>query len=192
MTKISEIATTETDIANVDYIEGERGDGTSVKVPLAVVKTLTAFRGARARMTADDTAQNVTGEPAISFDEAQFDTDSFWSAGSPTRLTIPAGLGIEYVELFGQVYLSSSTADTWAGVSITHLNSSDVVQRAIGNRFVEGGQTQRILNVATGPIAVNDGDYFLLKAREESDNSVTIEGNDTNETFMSIRVVGMS
>lgn len=33
MTKISGIGTTETDITDVDYVEGERGDGTSVKIP---------------------------------------------------------------------------------------------------------------------------------------------------------------
>lgn len=156
------------------------------------LSNLLEFRGAKARMTSDDTTQNVTSEPSASFDVADFDTDGFWSAGTPNRLTIPSSKGITYVEAYGQAYLSSSTADTWAGLSIVHLNSSNTVLRSFGARFIEGGTTNRIMAVATGPVAVSDGDYFQLRPREESDTSITIEGDQTGETFLSIKVVGMN
>jgi len=161
----------------------------------ASVKTTAAlmahqFRGARARMTSDDTAQNVTTVGTISFDAAQFDTDSFWAGGAPTRLTVPAN--VAYVELWAQVFISSSTASTYASAYIVHFNSADVQQRAVGFRHFDSGATSHCVTVATGPLAVSSGDYFTLVILEESDNSVTIEGNDTFETFMTIRVLGMT
>lgn len=149
------------------------------------------FRGARVRMTSDDTAQNVTSLTAISFDVADFDTDSFWSAGSPTRLTIPAGLGIDYVELVGQVNVSSSTADTFFQVLVTHFNSSNTNLRSFGNSLVEMGNATRQLQATSGPINVSDGDYFQLRIREETDTSVTIEG-DSESTYLTIKVIGMT
>lgn len=151
------------------------------------------FRGARVRMTADDTTVNATGAGyVVPFDAALFDTDSFWSAGSPTRLTIPTGLGIDYVELTGQVLVTASGADTWFGVSIEHYNSSAVLQDIFGFRNLEGGSTGRCAMASSGPVAVADGDYFTLTIREESDTSITVEGDTTPRTFLAITVVGMT
>ena len=150
------------------------------------------FRGARVRMTLDDTAQNITGDTPVSFDQADFDTDTFWSLGAPTRLTIPAGLGIDYVELIGQVYITSAAADTVFAVGVWHYNSSDTLQKIMGCRFVEGGNAARMGQATTGPVAVADGDYFVLNALTETDTSVTIEGNDNGQTYMTIKVVGMT
>lgn len=150
------------------------------------------FRGAKAKMTADDTAQNYTTAAAIpAFDSAPIDTDAFWSAGTPGRLTIPAGLGITIVALNGQVHASSTTASTWAVVAIQHLNSSNVVQATYSQLALDKGSTSVCLNVSTGPVAVSDGDYFTLRYQEESDASVTIEGDSTTETFLALTVLGM-
>lgn len=162
---------------------------TSKKTTVAVLSH--HFRGARARMNADDTAQNVTAsDVAITFDVADFDTDSFWSAGSPTRLTIPSG--VSYVMLSGQALVSSSTGDTFYSVSIQHRNSANTLLRYYGQRFMEGGNTSRMCNVSSGAIAVSSGDYFTLNVREESDNSVTIEGDDSAQTFLALTVLGMT
>ncbi len=163
--------------------------GSSKKTTLAVAGH--QFRGARARMTSDDTAQDMTTQADISFDVADFDTDSFWSAGSPTRLTIPAGKGIKYVELTGQVQLLLSTADTWARCQIRHLNSGGVVQHIYGQRSVERGDSGSSICVSSGPVAVAAGDYFVLSYQEESDISVTIVGSTAIETFLALHVIGM-
>lgn len=155
------------------------------------LSNLREFRGCRVRMTADDTAQNVTSETAVSFDSATFDTDSFWSAGTPSRITIPSAT-ITYVELVGQVAISSSTGDTMLTVGIFHKNSGGVTQAVYGPRFVEMGGATRQLMVPTGPIAVSNGDYFELTVREETDNSVTIVGNATGHTFLALNVLGMN
>lgn len=149
------------------------------------------LRGARARLNADKTAQNITTETAVAFDTTDFDTDSFWSAGSPTKLTMPTGKGITHVALTGQVYVTSSTGDTSFLGSINQYNSSNTLLRTFGQRFIETGLTLKSLNMSTGPITVSDGDYFVLTVREETDNSVTIEGNETIQTFLGLLVVGM-
>jgi hypothetical protein len=167
-------------------IEAPGGSAAELKAALAA---LLQFRGAKVKLTADDTAQNVSGgDTAISFDAAVFDTDSFWSAGTPTRLTIPAG--VAYVELVGQVSVTLSTADTGFFVNIFHRNSGGTLLRNLGPRQVEMGNSSRQLQACTGPIAVSAGDYFELTVREETDNSITIEGDGTGETYLAITVLG--
>jgi hypothetical protein len=167
-------------------------DDGSGNVTVTVSDKIT-FRGASVHMTSDDTAQNITGGINITFDAAAFDTDGFWSAGAPTRLTIPPGQGIDYVEVFGQIMLSSSTISTWKNIAINHFNSANVMQSSRGLKNADFGSGSAMIPVATGPIAVNDSDYFVLAATEESDASITIQGNGTvNYTFMALRVIGTS
>jgi hypothetical protein len=157
---------------------------------MRALSNLREFRGCRVRMTADDVTQNITGEAAVSFDAADFDTDSLWSAGSPTRLTIPAGVG--YVAVSGQALVTLSTADTHFSVAIRLYNSANVLQKAFGTRFIETGGATKMLAAHTGPCAVATGDYFQLWIREETDNSVTIEGDDANQTYLALDILGMS
>jgi len=178
-------ATTPTGAELVRIVQG----GSSKKTTLAVAGH--QFRGARVRMTSDDATQNYTTAADLPFDAADFDTDSFWTAGSPTRLTIPAGKGITHVQLTGQVSVSAATADTWASLSIRHRNSADVVQHLVGIRNQEHGFTDYAITVSSGPLEVADGDYFTLMFQEESDNSVTIDGDSVIQTFLALTVLGM-
>jgi hypothetical protein len=149
------------------------------------------FRGARARMTADDTAINATSVFELTFDEAAFDTDTFWSAGAPKRLTIPAGLGITHVIASGSVFCTSGTNDTYVFAYVQHYNSANVLQKVYGFRGVEMGTNSWGVNVQSGPIAVSDGDYFTLAILQETDTSITIEGDHAFETHLAIQVIGM-
>lgn len=63
MTKISAIGVTETDLGNLAFIEGERGDGSSVKVP----KTL-AFPTPKTNRAYTDTLVNPSSTLVIPFD----------------------------------------------------------------------------------------------------------------------------
>lgn len=149
------------------------------------------FRGAKARMTLDDTLVNPTSGYIIPFDSTDFDTDSFWSAGSPSRLTIPAGKGIKYVELVGQVSATLGTVSTWAGVIISHRNSAGTLLEQFLNHGWDYG-TGHLSPAITGPVAVSDGDYFELIYQEESDTSVTIDGDHAQRrTYLALTVIGM-
>lgn len=179
-------ATAPTGAELVPLVQG----GTTKKTTAAVLGHQP--RVAHVRMTSDDNTVNATAGFTLSFDEAAFDTDSFWSAGAPTRLTIPAGLGITYVVVTAQVQVSSTTADTSRSFQITHNNSADVTQRIFRELNVESGGTSYSAILSSGPIAVSAGDYFVAVFTEETDTSVTIEGDGTGRAFMSIHVIGMS
>ena len=161
--------------------------GNSRKTTLAVLGH--QFRGARARKTSDQTTVNTTAGTTISFDAAQFDTDSFWSAGAPTRLTIPASAGFKYVEVFASIRINLANADTFRSLTLQHLNSGAVAQGNWGSS-AEIGTTTHYLTVSSGPVVVADGDYFHMIHTEESDTSVTIVGS-LNQTSLSLTVVGM-
>lgn len=178
-------ATTPTGAELARIVQG----GSSKKTTLAVIGH--QFRGARARLTADEASANYTTETAIPFDQADFDTDSFWSAGTPDRLTIPAGKGITHVEVTGQAQSSASTAGSPMSVSVFQYNSSDTILRVVGHRFIERDGVGMTLSASTGPLGVSDGDYFRLMYREGSDTSVVIEGDNITETFLSLKVIGM-
>lgn len=144
------------------------------------------IRGVRAKLTADKTTQNITTETAIAFDGVDFDSDSSWSAGAPTKILIPAG--VNFFEAVGQVFVTSSTGDTFFTVSINQYNSSDVAQRVFGSGLMEMGGTSKRVQATTGitPISAA-GDYLTLSARDESDTSITIEGDNPNQTYISVR-----
>jgi hypothetical protein len=59
-----------------------------------------AFRGALVKLTADEPVADST-DVAISWGAAVYDTDGFWSAGTPTRLTVPTG--VSKVRLKGNI-----------------------------------------------------------------------------------------
>lgn len=149
------------------------------------------FRGARVRMTSDDSAVNATSGYTIPFDSAVFDTDTFWSAGTPSRLTIPTGIGITHVEVMGQIHATNGTVSTWSGVIISHRNSGGTLQAQFMNWGFDYGAAH-VSSAMTGVITVDDGDYFELVYQEESDASILIEGDHTTRhTFMTLKVVGM-
>jgi hypothetical protein len=177
-------ATTPTGTELARIVQG----GNNRKTTLAVIGH--QFRGARARKTSDDVSADYSTETALDMDVADFDTDSFWSAGTPSRLTIPAGAGIIYVELTGQVISSASAAGAASWTSITQYSSADAVKRTIGQRVITKDGLTMTLAVSTGPLAVDDGDYFQLRYRDE-DTSVVIEGDQTVETFIALTVLGM-
>jgi hypothetical protein len=108
-----------------------------------------------AMMTADKAS---SGNANVVWDGTDYDTDGFWSAASPSRLTIPAGKGIKKIRLS----LNLTPADS-------SLSGSHFVQfgKNGGGSFrgcsITGGTVGdgSVGLAVTGPvIAVSDGDYF--------------------------------
>lgn len=60
-----------------------------------------------------NSAQSIpnAAQTALSFSQVNFDTDTFWAVGSPTRLTIPVGLGGQYVVTAEIAWGSNVTGD---------------------------------------------------------------------------------
>ncbi|MCB1557229.1 MAG: hypothetical protein KDJ15_07960 [Alphaproteobacteria bacterium] len=94
-----------------------------------------------------------------------FDTDSFWSAGNPTRLTIPAG--VNKIRLSGSVYINSSTAQLRARV---YKNGGTIQQYIYGAYNVN----MRNIPIDTGILEVAEGDYFELSLYQSSGAAATV------------------
>jgi hypothetical protein len=97
--------------------------------------------GAKALLTTD---LNIPGffDTLVTFGSTEFDTSSFFSAGQPTRLTIPAD--VTYVEI-----LASFSART------LQSNSTDYIVRFLKNGVVF--QTYTIDNQFWGPPPIHSG-----------------------------------
>jgi hypothetical protein len=89
----------------------------------------------------------------VAWDAADYDTDSFWSGGSPTRLTIPSG--VTKVRLAGGIHLTSD------GVAMFTTLSKNGSTAFAGNPIqwvdsaLPNGQS-----ITSPALAVTAGDYF--------------------------------
>ena len=139
--------------------------------------------GARVKRSTDQTAADYNPLQPIPFDSEDFDTHGFHdSVTNNTRLTIPGGLGINFVELHGQ--LTWTLSDTAWKQILFRKNGSDLF---CGHIVDPGALTGANASIESGPIAVEDGDYFELCWQESADNSITILSANTR---FAIRVVG--
>jgi hypothetical protein len=96
------------------------------------------FRGCRVEKTTTLSAQNITAGVAVSFQSAVLDTDTFWSAGSPTRATITASKGFKVANASAAIRIDNNNVDTYVVVTLRHNNSAGVTQRVAGQRSERG------------------------------------------------------
>jgi hypothetical protein len=148
------------------------------------------FRGARAVRTTNQTTANYTTGTPIPFESADVDTDTFWSAGSPSRLTIPAGLGITHVDVSAAVRVELVTSDTWTELAIVQRNSADAALGQWGNMSNILTTTTKKLSAGSLCVPVSDGDYFTAVLTQQTDTSITVVGSIA-QTSLALRVTGM-
>lgn len=142
------------------------------------------FSGAIAKKSVDQTLANYTVATAVALDAEDFDTDNWHSNVTfNTRMTVPAGLGIEYVQVWGTVVTSSDTTATW-GIIYFQKNGNTAFQ--YGNQMVEITTVAKNLSTSALIPAVA-GDYIEMFFLEESDTSVTIESESTRFSIMAAR-----
>lgn len=129
------------------------------------------FRGAMAKFSADKTGVDLSGGFTLSWDAAEYDSDSIWSAGNPTRLTVPAG--VTRVRLHGVVRMTAGA---------TGVDGLLVVQKNGSSAFLGGGRTAAEmaftangLTVSTAVLEVVAGDFFALVFQAEGQTSETLE-----------------
>lgn len=79
------------------------------------------------------------------------DTATFWSAGEPTRITVPPG--VEFLSLGFQMQMDTN-GDRQFQARITK-NGADIIAYAASRQ-----NGARALQVSTGPLLVAEGDYF--------------------------------
>jgi hypothetical protein len=121
----------------------------------------------------------------VPFSAASFDDDSWWSSGSPTRLTVPTGVARV------RIVIAAGFAAQSGGNRIAYLSKN-------GNANFLGRCSQRIapsggvdyLNASTGLLTVSPGDYFELAVSQNSGSAVNVQGTpDGYYTWLAIEAV---
>jgi len=131
-------------------------------------------RGCLVKKAADQTGANFTSITALTWDSETggYDTDNIHdNSASPSRLTVPAGVG--KVKLIGKVAVTSLTADNWGGIFVYKNGASGYV--GYPGQMAESSNPGAHLIVTTPVLAVSPSDYFELMLLVESDTSVSIE-----------------
>ncbi len=147
------------------------------------------FKGCSAKKNGDQTTADYTGGGAgvvIPFDGTDdYDTDGWHDPSSGnTKMTVPANLGIEYVECHAWVDAQSTTSGTFG--QIIFRKNGDTANGTFGFTQVELTNTGRRM-ASSAVIPATDGDYIEVLYREETDTSITIVAVNTRFT---IRAVG--
>lgn len=175
-TKLSALADLGIALDGSEHLYMRDSEGNPVKVTLdeiaqyiavaqSIVPENLPYRGAIVRRTS-----NLTGLGAsnvVTWQEALFDSDSFWSAGAPTRLTVPSG--VTKVRLFGgAVFEAGGTAGS---VSVYFRRNGGNFAQADDEhhgrnswRSTTTGFTSNRNAVFSSMIDVSAGDYFEFGA----------------------------
>lgn len=127
------------------------------------------FKGAMAYRTADLTVSAFTVDP-VPWQATSYDTNAFWSAGSPGRLTIPAG--IKKVRLHGSCKTNNTfAADQFIYAAFKKNGSFDWL--GVSTAMFEGGSTGVGITIVSPVVPVVAGDYFEMYINSE-DSSYTM------------------
>lgn len=139
-----------------------------------------AYRGAHVTLSAGVT--NPTQPYFVAWGTEVLDTDAFWDAGSPTRLTIPSG--ISRVKLYVGIVFSGST---WASTSAASfsIRKNGAASSLVG-QTIAAGYTDPIFSLASPPLAVSAADYFEARL-VSTDTTFTLAAVDG--TFFALEVV---
>ncbi|MGW8177404.1 MAG: hypothetical protein ACWGQW_01190 [bacterium] len=134
-------------------------------------------RGALVYLTANE---SINGSTPIPWDATLYDTDSFWSASNPTRLTVPAG--VSKVRLVGSLNGASATGQL-------HISFDKNGANTYGLSALDTDTTGAdFVSTASAVIEVEAGDYFQLRGYTDTTRTIT---SDTDSWF-AIEVVEAS
>jgi hypothetical protein len=158
-------------------VEIETAGGNSRKVTgLNAAKALRnlAFSGARVRKSANLTAQNLTTATAVTWNQEDFDTDSYHDTGSNTDRVTCAEAG--YYAFTAYLKLPNTATGNFVQVQINRYNSANVFQEVITRNSTELSVTGTFeINCHSGPVNMAAGDFCRVFATVEADTSVDID-----------------
>jgi hypothetical protein len=141
-----------------------------------------AIEGALVKKSSDQTAANYSTATIIDWATASYDSDSFFSGGSPSRLTVPSAFNSRYVIVSACVEATSITGGENISLEILKGGSDAYDGRAGQLRGVAAGATgltKAWIQCSTPPILVATGDYFEAKF-STTDTSITIEAENSS------------
>lgn len=143
-------------------------DGNSRQVTLADLKTFIntdpsivpssePFRGALVYRSSVLSIANAS-TTVTTWNAEDYDTDSIWSAGAPTRLTVPTG--VTKVRLVTQAFLPNATYTSVVLAILKNGGANSLTVPGLGTtRLVPGAEIIR-LQCSSAVITVTAGDYF--------------------------------
>ena len=119
-------------------------------------------RGALLRLTADKSIPSGT-PTVINWDSPVYDTSNFWSAGNPSRLTVP--IGVSKVRLTTHISWQSNNNGERA-VFICHNGYPLWFGGAADTRAPL--RTESVISISTAVVEVAAGDYFGVRVVQSS------------------------
>ena len=138
-----------------------------------------AFRGAMVKLATDEPIADST-DMVIPWGATEFDTEGFWDAGNPTRLTVPSG--VSRVRLLGNIrWQSSATGERQVLVT---KNGAAFQGQPMARHGAAGLAGQ---NLTSPALAVSPGDVFELSVWHSAGASLNVEAD--SQTWFAIEVV---
>jgi hypothetical protein len=151
--------------------------GVHTRIPLP-------FKGALLQRSTDLT--NVSFPVLIPFESTVYDTNVFWDAGNPSRITIPAG--VTKVRLQGSVSLKASATTGGVFISFEKNGAGSAVGSGVFTvRQGTSGYTNNDFAANTAVVPVSAGDYFELRVNSTSSSWDDIQAG--NRTWFAVEVV---
>lgn len=125
---------------------------------------------------------------ALTFDTALINDSSIWSAGTPTRLTVPSG--VTRVQFAGQArYDSVGGSDFYFDVKLSK-NGSETTPCGfyqVTNSSNPGAETA--INGVSAILPVSTGDYFEIHTLQRSGGSLTTEITQPGQNWFSMQII---
>jgi hypothetical protein len=186
---IPELIDVDLPLGGTEVIHLVDSDGNSRKIALSDLKTFintdptvvpssVPFRGALAYRSSALSIANSTSTN-ITWNAEDYDTDSIWSAGAPTRLTVPTG--VTKVKIISGIVFESAT---YTLLSLTIIKNGGLTtfadyrgQPLSRNQYTNAVGNTVGLNVVTPVLAVSSGDYFEARCIQTSGGARNIITN---------------
>jgi uncharacterized protein YaiE (UPF0345 family) len=112
-----------------------------------------------AKLTADFTL--AAPRTPVPWQDVDYDTSGFWSAGNPSRLTIPAG--VKKVRLHTNLQFASATFTSATNAFVNFLKNGSNNFRGNGLASNTSGYQDSGFTAVSGVIPVVAGDYFEVR-----------------------------
>ena len=154
---------------------------TFINTDPTIVPSSVPWRGARVRLTSNLTHNSSGNFLTASWASASVDTDDIWSAGAPTRLTVPAG--VTKVRLSATIVFATNAT----GVRQISVNKNgDIPEGGLGLTTTASNIGQ-LLSATSSVMDVEAGDYFELRVYQNSGGSLNI--TNENRTWFQMEIV---
>jgi hypothetical protein len=148
------------------------------------------LRGVSATRTTAGSSLYPSGvDTAVPWQATFYDTDGFWFASDPSRLTIPSAIDGRYVIVSTALRLNANFNVARDYFYIGLYRSDGTQQRGfLGN--MGGFQTNVTIPLNTSPIRVFVGQYFQTRVFQDTGSAMQHDTTPASNNYLSLQVVG--